>query len=282
MKNIVVKKNPLIESKYKMNPLEIKILLSVISMIDKNDSDFWTYRIKIKDLGEYKEIKRACKSLINRSFEIKDGKSWELYSWFSYIAYKNQYGLIECSFDPRLKPYLLQIKDNFTAYTLESILPMRSTYSVRIYELLKQYESIGSRSFDLNDLQELLQVPKSYRIWRDFVKRVLEPAKKEINQYSDITIDYKPVKTGRKITALNFVIGSNLKEMTLKQYKARVRAKCVGKTILETNDKKTGRKIELSISEKGYLYNKLDPFWKIDKKRADEIWRLMYDKRLCF
>jgi len=283
MKNsLVVKKNPLVESKYKLNPLEIKILLSVIGLIDKNDSDFWTYQLPAKDLeSDYKHLKRSCRSLMSKVFEIETDTGWLIMSWFSSIEYKSNSGLIECSFDPKLKPYLLQIKDNFTAYTLASVLPMKSSYSIRIYELLKQYENIGSRVFNLDELQDLLKVPVSYRVWRDFVKRVLEPAKKEINQHSDIKISYDPVKTGRKITAVSFKIASISSEMTFKQYKAFLRSKCVGKTLVETKDKDTGEKIELSISENGLLYNKLNPDWKLTKKRAERIYKDLYRLGVC-
>lgn len=281
--NLVVKKNPLVNARYKLNPLELKIILSVVGMIDKDDSDFWTYQIRVSDLdADYKNLQRAARSLMKRLFEIENDDEWVMMPWFSYMAYKKREGVLECHFDPKLKPYLLHLKDNFTAYTLKSVLPMRSSYSIRIYELLKQYETIGSRVFNLDELLKILQVPKSYHIWRAFSRRVLEPAKKEINQHSDITINYQPVKTGRKITAINFRIAPNLKKLPLKQYIARVRAECVGETLLRTIDKETGKKIELSVSEKGYLYNKLDPYWKITHKRAQEIWQVMQDNEVCF
>ena len=159
---------------------------------------------------------------------------------------------------------------------------MRSTYSIRLYEMLKQYEQIGSRVFNLDELQDLLQVPKSYRIWRAFSRRVLEQSLKEINHYSDLEISFDTIRQGRKITAISFKIAPKLQKLSLSRYKALVRAKCVNKTLLETQDKKTGNKIELSVSEKGYLYNKLDPRWKINQKRADEIWQMMLDKQICF
>jgi len=47
------------------------------------------------------------------------------------------------------------------------ILPIRSSYSKRIYLLLKEYEydTIGYREFQLSELQEILKVPKSFKIF---------------------------------------------------------------------------------------------------------------------
>lgn len=276
--NLVVKKNPLVNARYKLNPLEIKILLSVVGLIDKEDSFFWTYDVPVKDLGDYKEIKRSCRSLMTKVFEIKEDNGWLMMNWFSHIRYKSKEGLIECSFDPNLKPYLLQLKDNFTSYTLQSVLPMRSSYSIRLYELLKQYEKIGNRAFNLDDLEDIMQVPKSYRVWRDFNKRVLETAQNEINNLSDITISYSPIKTGRKITSVSFTIAPNLNKLPLKQYITLIRSKCVNMTLLHTKDKESGENVELSVSEKGHLYNKLNPNWKINHKYALKIWALMQEK----
>ena len=159
---------------------------------------------------------------------------------------------------------------------------MRSSYSIRLYELLKQYENIGHRTFNLDELEDILQVPQSYCVWRDFNKRVLETGEKEINKFSDIKISYTPIKTFRKITSVSFVIVSNLNNLSLKQYIRLVRSKCVNMTLLHTKDIKTSEDIELSISEKGYLYNKLNPDWKINHKYALKIWSLMQSKGICF
>ena len=129
-----------------------------------------------------------------------------------------------------------------------------------------------------SDLEDILQVPKSYRVWRAFNRRVLESAEKEINKFSDIKISYSPIKSGRKITSVSFSISSNLNKLPLKQYITLIRAKCVNMTLLHTKDNETGEKIELSVSEKGHLYNKLNPNWKINHKYALKIWALMQEK----
>ena len=47
-------------------------------------------------------------------FKIPNSKYWV--NWFSALAFEN--GVIEYRFDPALKPFLLNLKENFTSYYL--------------------------------------------------------------------------------------------------------------------------------------------------------------------
>ncbi len=69
------------------------------------------------------------------------------------------------------------------------ILPIRSSYSKRIYLLLKEYEydTIGYREFQLSELQEILKVPKSFKIFNRFKEKVLFKAKEDIHKFTRFT-----------------------------------------------------------------------------------------------
>ena len=279
-KEIVVKENQLVNARYKLNPIELKLVLYAIANIEKDAVDFWRYTLKLADLAiDHKELKRAARSLVSKVFEIKEPDGWLMISWFSSIRYNGKTGTIELQFDPNLKPYLLQLKANFTAYNLQSVLPMRSSYSIRLYELLKQYESIGHRTFNLDELRDILRVPDSYT-WKDFKRQILDKAMEEINAHADIVINYQPIKTGRAFTDVSFIISPKDEEQGLKLYIERVRRDRVHQTLAVTKDKRTGKPIELSVDENGRLYNKRDPHWKITKGRALKIWKELYRQEL--
>ncbi|MCR2042680.1 replication initiation protein [Anaerosalibacter massiliensis] len=108
--------------------------------------------------------------------------------------------------DKDLIPYILDLKKNFTRYQIENILQLRSSYSVRIYELLKQYESIEERKINIKDLREYLGIEEEYERFYDFERSVLKVSKKEINKFTDIKINYEKIKKGRKIIAIKFTI----------------------------------------------------------------------------
>ena len=58
---------------------------------------------------------------------------------------------VDLCFDPKLKPYLLQLKDQFTSIALQYAIQLKSLYAIRIYELLKQYQRLKQRTLGLSN-----------------------------------------------------------------------------------------------------------------------------------
>ncbi len=161
--------------------------------------------------GIYAHIKTMCNNLGSKSIKVfnKENNRYVVYPWFSKLEYYINEGMVEIEFNSNIEPFLLMLKDNFTAYVLKYVIHMKSRYSIRLYELLKQYEIIGLRKIELNKLKELLNIDDKYKLYGHIRQRVLEPAKKEIEKTSDIRFTYQEIKTGRKITAIKFYITKN-------------------------------------------------------------------------
>jgi len=214
-KALVVKANQLIEAKYKLGLSEQKIVLSYISRIKATDKDFKEYSFSVDDVKEFLGWSKNTKSLYDELYHlseqiflkplgIKEGKAFTYFNWFSKIRFDGS--TLTLRSDPDLKPYLLQLKGHFTKYQLKNVVKLKSIYSIRLYELAKQYESIGCRRFGLDELKETLGIKEKYAQYGNFKKRVLEPAEKDINKNTDISISYSTVKTGRKVTGIEFCI----------------------------------------------------------------------------
>ena len=124
----------------------------------------------------------------------------------SSCLYSHSTSEIVLSYDPKLKPYFLQLKDNFTKYYLENILELKSFYSIRIYELVKQYENIKSREITIDELKEILDIGNSYKLYGHFKEKVLTVAQKEINEKTDINLTFEEIKKIRKVTGIKFNI----------------------------------------------------------------------------
>ena len=144
--NFVTKSNKLIEANYKLGVIEQKIILCLASNIQPTDSDFKTYTLPIKEftnlLGlkgspKYTELRRITKDLMQKVFEVRINKKVIQVAWLSYVAYNESEGTIDIRFDPFLRPYLLELKREFTSYKLENVVKLKSTYAIRIYEVIK-------------------------------------------------------------------------------------------------------------------------------------------------
>jgi plasmid replication initiation protein len=217
IKKLVVKSNSLVESKYKLTTREQKIILYLISQIKKEDEEFKTYTLPIKKFSEmlglkgapkYSEMKKITKNLIGKVMEIKLDKKVHQVSWLSYVVYNEEEGTVDLRFDPFLKPFLLQLRKEFTTYHLQNIISLRGSYSIRLYELLKQYETIKERIFELEELKGLLGVDDMYPAYGNFKQRVLIPAKEEIAQKTDLLFDFEELKNGRSVQRIKFKIDS--------------------------------------------------------------------------
>ncbi|KAA3606619.1 MAG: replication initiation protein [Calditrichaeota bacterium] len=213
--NKITKSNSFIEARYKLSLAEQRLVLSVISQIEPDDEDFNTYSINVSDFVElagvrnknaYSQMKKITDSLQTKLIIINKGDSELRATWFSTAEYFKGKGYVEVEISPKLKPYLLKLKERFTTYKLRTVMQLKSIYSIRIYELLKQYEKIGKRVFVVEELKEKLGVEKKYSLYGDFKKKILQVAEKELAEKTDIYFTFKEVKEGRKVTFIDFTI----------------------------------------------------------------------------
>ena len=213
-KNLIVKHNDFIEAKYNLTLTELKIIAKLSSMIKKDDDDFKVYKFTANELMEdlklnnnYDDLKEAIRKLLTRLIIIRTEQTVLATTFLSSAEYfKNT--TIELSFDKKLKPYLLQLKNNFTMYQFENVIALSSVYAIRIYELCKQYQKIKERIIEIEDLKEILDIEEKYKKYNDFKKKVLEIAEREINEKTDINISFEEIKTGRKVSAIRFLISA--------------------------------------------------------------------------
>ena len=214
----VVKANDLIQqSRFHLTLQEQKIILYLISKIKPNDYDFAVHEFSIIDFcricgidydngKNYKNIKDAIKNLADKSIWItlEDG-SETILRWIDRAWINKKSGLVKIKIDDMMKPYLLRLKARFTQYELFYTLAMRSRYSLRLYELLKSYEYQQKKTFDINELKRTLST-ENYVRYPDFKRYVIDIAMKEINELTDISIEYEVIQEGKRYTKIKFSI----------------------------------------------------------------------------
>ncbi|MGH0944834.1 replication initiation protein [Bacillus mycoides] len=219
--NIVSKSNTLIEANSRLNLVEQKMLLCLASNIEPNDRDFKTYTFPIRQFHDllglsgstkYTELSKITKELLSKVIEIRAGEELIQVSWLSSAIYNRNKGTIDMRFDPLLKPFLLELSSKFTSYRLANVVKLKSTYAIRIYELLKQYEDLKERTISLENLRYYLDAMDVYPNYANFKQRVLKPSQKELEQKTDISFEFEEIKIGRKVQRIRFIIRSQKKK----------------------------------------------------------------------
>ena len=217
-KEIIVQSNYLVESSYRLNFQEKRLIAWLSKKIRKDDIDFKKYRVSIKEFAQevnldpnsqYREMKKLTASLITRLIQIEDqetGKTKQM-AWLCFAEWDPKMGICDLKFHPDLKPYLLQLKEKFTVMEFGNYLKLDSSYSMRILELLVQYESIGKRKTSIEDLRTWCGIRKDeYTLYANLKSRVIESAKTEINAKTEYDIDYVEIKESRKVVAIEWTI----------------------------------------------------------------------------
>ncbi|MEN0051091.1 MAG: replication initiation protein [Bacteroidota bacterium] len=232
----VVQANDLIQNKKDFSLWELRVFALLASHVRKEDSDFHTYKFRIKDIIDlfecksnnlYDELREVPERLHSKIIRIPytdaDGKSrTRRYNLVSMSDFPDGENMddgehIMLRFDKDLKPLLLQLGEHFTIYKFYNILKLRSTYVFQLYEILKsnQYRGKGIFEIKLDKLQSMLQLPDSYK-YGNIRQRVLEPAKKQFKQHTDITFQYRPIKgRGGRVIRIWFQIFENTPDRLL-------------------------------------------------------------------
>lgn len=216
---LIVKANNLIEGFMEMTKQEYIFILNLISKIRKDDKDFLIQKTTVQEFATlldiskkhvYEQLEGFEDKLASRYISVKYENGSRLkVPWFGYLKYHNGIGTLETKFNSDLKDSLLQLDTNFTKYYLKNVKSLTSQYSIRLYELLKQYETIGEREIELEELKLMLGIkPNQYNLYADFKRKVLISPTEKINNSkdTDINISFIEIKTGRKVTSIKFII----------------------------------------------------------------------------
>lgn len=157
----------------------------------------------------YDQLQACAQTIITKQVwwyeEAKRGVKKVQINWLSKAEYYEGEGTVSLWFTSHIAPHLLQLKGQFTTYQLAQASALRSVYSWRLLELLSQYASTGWRQIELDEFHHAMETPDTAKAnFKDCRRRVVEPAVKELCEKDGWLINWTPIKTGRKVTALRF------------------------------------------------------------------------------
>ena len=225
-RNYVCQANSLVGGKQALKLNSAKLIRAAIMQVVRDDEELKPYIITISELAEllnipksniYRDIDDITDDILKNPVYIREevGKKvrWIKIPWVTRCEYNSDIG-VAIKLNDELKPFLINLKDHYTQYTLDSILVMKSVYAIRIYELLQSEimtRILPRAGTDIELSVETLKEccgceSKAYNTFSNFRNRVIDIAVKEINEKTLYTLSYDYVKKGKSVIGLIFHI----------------------------------------------------------------------------
>lgn len=220
---LVVKDNSLINASYTLSLVEQRlILLAIIEARETGkgiDTDtfleihaqHYADRFHVDVKNTYAMLSEAVMTLFNRQVtymtmdEKRNKPEKRVVRWVSGISYVEGAGIVKLRFAPEVVPLITRLEQNFTSYELMQVSNL-NLYATRLYELLVCWRSTGKTPIiEIGEFRSRIGLQEhEYKPMNNFKNRVLEPAIKQINEHTDITVKVEQHKTGRSITGFSF------------------------------------------------------------------------------
>ena len=210
--------NVITNARHELSAVQLDIYFMLLSRLKPGENS--KYEISVKEIEDltgrqwnYQQLRDATSGLIGKVFEIQEDDGLLQVALMSSAKYIKGQGRIQLTIAEDLKPYLVDLKNNFTGFQLFCVLSMTSKYAKWLYVQFSRWKDIGYLSYEVEQLKFRLnlkdpkgKLPEQYKQWGQFKDNVLEPAIKQINASSDLRVSYDTEKKGKSIHKLNFTI----------------------------------------------------------------------------
>lgn len=218
---IAVVANQIVQARHKLDPRQQKVIAWALGETARDDTDFLTHRLSVAEFANlvgstsgniYSQMESVTTSLLQSIVEIRqnEGDRGRIkFQWLSECRYRDGEGCVDLRFHDRLKPYLLELQSRFTKIRLERFFKLRSTFSIRFYERLEMHRNMSRQTWTMTlaELRDWLGLePTAYGAFSALRAYVLNRAQRELDEKSDWSFSFSVMKTGRKITGLEFTI----------------------------------------------------------------------------
>lgn len=196
---------------------------------------------ELKELSNYsnrnlerfiKDLSSTYDKMLGLNIKIMHSElSFTKFNLFNEYTVNAETKTITIQVHEKFKYILNNLIGNYTKFDLIDFVSLKSSYSKNLFKLLKQWESVKSKEFSIEEFRNLLTIPKGFAIGK-IDERVLKPIMEELPKHF-YNLKIEKIKTGRKVTSIKFTWESK---------------KAVKDEILDLNEE-NNEVIEIKISE---------------------------------
>ncbi len=230
MSQDIVISNPLVEASYNHASLnQMRLLYACLLQVKAKETidpsvPFVVTASGLADLlgndklNNYGHLKAAAEDLLNMIVQVDkqpNGKPGEpdrrRFNVVDGCEYYDGEGRIELNFTRNVAPYISQLSSFFTVIEARYLLPLKSGYSIRLYQmflqsLLASGQSATIKEYTVEEFRKVFDLGGKYKRMKDLMRRIIKPVLTEINAKTDIRVHFGQRTIKRKIVALQFEI----------------------------------------------------------------------------
>ena len=216
---ILMKNNKMIKAKYDLNLIENRAFQLILVRMQQKNEDTLIAEILRKDFEKvlkkdlYK-TKKGLTEVLDKLYDAKiyfideegDGKA-RFINNFKFIENDTK---VRIKADAEIYKMLFHYLKGYTPINLPIFFSFKSYYTQRLYEFLRLWTNTKKViNYSIEELRDLLMLKNKYTLYKDFKRRVISIAIQELNEKSLMQIEIKEIKTGRKVTSINFIVKDN-------------------------------------------------------------------------
>jgi len=219
--------NALLDASYRPESLyQMRLLLAATAQIRDgqkitSDTEFEITAEGMADLigitdrsgSLYGHLKRATDELSRMTIKVReyhDGrkrqKRYSRINVTSICHYDEGAARVIIQFGKHFVPYVAELRERYKLYSLRIGMRMRSTYGIRLYEQCLRWGFRNEWEVSVEEFRELMGLEDKYSEVGELKRRVIEPALRDVNEFTEFRIRFGQRKAGRRITHLQFAI----------------------------------------------------------------------------
>ena len=217
--------NLLTKARYNFTKIEKRALYFIIQevrkqFIDTSDGQktMWdnlvvkmdTSKLKGTDT-ELREIYKSMKSLRCKSIWLEDDEQVLEVGYINYFHHLKRSETLEVQVSNKILPYLVQLAEQFTTYSLTVAIALKTKYSQRFYEYCSQFRNTGFMYITIDELRQQMMLEGKYIMYAKFRQNVVDSAQRELeelykNGECDLYFKYTEDRTGRSVRGLKITV----------------------------------------------------------------------------
>ena len=212
----IMQHNMITSGRYDFTACQLDILFLLLASFEKDDPADKKYDLYVRDIEaitgrqwQYNQLQEATENMGIRMFSIETSSYLEQMWLFNGFRYMKGKGYFTASISSDARRYLFDLKNNFTRIQLNAVLSCSSKYAKRLYALACQWRTVGKIEMPIDKLKEMLYLKdpegkekEQFRQLGQFREKVLDIAKRQINEHTDVRFDYELKKCGRSFETI--------------------------------------------------------------------------------